>query len=135
MKNKLKLLIVPLITLVLEILPYGAVCNFAVSDAENEITEIRSLYSYFDLVPFGYANFGPLLCALTTCIIIFLLLINCLSNSKRLSRIIRTIIVICLFFSLMPLLYGVRYFSIIGILISCSLVIELILIQKSINNN
>lgn len=134
MKNKLKLLIVPLITLILEILPYGAVCNFAVLDSEEGLEKIRSLYSYFDLVPFGYANFGPLLCALTTCFIIFLLLINCLINSKRLLRFIRSIVVICLLFSLMPLLYGLQYFSIIGILISCSLIIEFILIHRSLNN-
>lgn len=134
MKNKLKLLVVPLITLILEILPYGAVCNFALQDSNGEIVIKKSLFSYFDLVPFGYANFGPLLCAFTTCFIIFLLLINCLINSKRLLQFIRSIVVICLLFSLMPLLYGLQYFSIVGILISCSLIIEFILIHRSLNN-
>ena len=44
--------ILPVITIVLEILPYGAVCNFA--NPEGEV--LRETFSNFDLTPFGYAN-------------------------------------------------------------------------------
>lgn len=44
---------------VLELLPYGAVCNFANPDGKPW----RRTYSYFDLTPFGYANFAPFLTA------------------------------------------------------------------------
>ena len=71
MKRKLLYLILPLITLVLEILPYGAVCNFA--DGYNKIHRVT--YSYFDLTPFGYANFAPLLTAIISCGVIILLII------------------------------------------------------------
>ncbi len=64
MKKRIPYLLLPLITLILEILPYGAVCNFA-----TETRRIRELYSYFDLTPYGYANFAPFLTALLTCII------------------------------------------------------------------
>ena len=68
MKKRIPYLLLPLITLILEILPYGAVCNFA-----TETRRIRELYSYFDLTPYGYANFAPFLTALLTCIILVLL--------------------------------------------------------------
>ena len=42
MKKRIPYLLLPLITLILEILPYGAVCNFATGDKADP----RS-YSYF----------------------------------------------------------------------------------------
>ena len=48
MKKKLITLCTALIALVLEILPYGAVCNFANPEGEP----LRRTYSYFDLTPF-----------------------------------------------------------------------------------
>ena len=60
MKKRLPLLLLPALTLVLEALPYGAVLQFARPAA----APLRELYSYFDLTPFGYANFAPLFTAL-----------------------------------------------------------------------
>ena len=72
MKKRLMYLALPALTLILEILPYGAVCNFANPEGEAW----RRTYSYFDLTPFGYANFAPLLTAFLTCLFfVFLLLI------------------------------------------------------------
>ena len=62
MKKRLPYLILPIITLILEILPYGAVCNFMRPSIDGtHIGHFRELYSYFDLMPFGYANFSPLI--------------------------------------------------------------------------
>ena len=69
MKKRLPLLLLPALTLVLEALPYGAVLQFARPAA----APLRELYSYFDLTPFGYANFAPLFTALGTCVLLVLL--------------------------------------------------------------
>ena len=100
MKKRIPYLLLPLITLILEILPYGAVCNFA-----TETRRIRELYSYFDLTPYGYANFAPFLTALLTCIILVLLAVGAV-------------------LSLCPLLLGIDCFSVVGALISLSLLAE-----------
>lgn len=63
MKKRLPLLLFPVLALILEALPYGAVLQFARPAA----APLRELYSYFDLTPFGYANFAPLFTALGTC--------------------------------------------------------------------
>ena len=78
MKKRIPYLLLPLITLILEILPYGAVCNFA-----TETRRIRELYSYFDLTPYGYANFAPFLTALLTCIILVLLAVWCFTGKRQ----------------------------------------------------
>lgn len=69
MKKRLPLLLFPVLALILEALPYGAVLQFARPAA----APLRELYSYFDLTPFGYANFAPLFTALGTCVLLVLL--------------------------------------------------------------
>ncbi|MBQ8880024.1 MAG: hypothetical protein IJY69_04200 [Clostridia bacterium] len=71
MKKRGRFLILPFFTLILEALPYGAVMYFANMGGKS----IRSTYSYFDLPPFGYANFSPLLTAVITGILTAALLI------------------------------------------------------------
>ena len=81
MKKRLVYLILPIITLILEILPYGAVCNFMRPSADGtSVGHFRELYSYFDLMPFGYANFAPLFTGIITCIILLLLVIYCITE-------------------------------------------------------
>lgn len=63
MKKRLLYLLFPVIALILEILPFGAVCNFAVSPERTQ----RKTFSYFSLVPYGYANFTPFITAVITC--------------------------------------------------------------------
>ena len=70
--KRIRLLIMPIIAIVLEILPYGAVLVFAPSPTES----VRETFSYFSLTPFGYANFGPFLTALLTCVVLVLALIS-----------------------------------------------------------
>lgn len=128
MKKRLLCLILPIITLILEILPYGAVLNFmrpAVTEGVPAGT-FRELYSYFDLTPFGYANFAPLITAITTCIILLLLIIYCLTNKQRLAITARNILYVCVVFSLGPLVLGVRFFSVVGTLITITLIGEIV---------
>ena len=116
MKNKFIMLFTTLVALILEILPYGAVCNFANPDGEPW----RYTYSYFDLTPFGYANFAPFIVALLTCVLIVLIIVSLLSK-KTVRTPILTVSAIATVLSLAPLLYGISFFSIVGAFISVAL--------------
>ena len=118
MKKKLIMLCTTLIALVLEILPYGAICNFANPEGEPW----RRTYSYFDLTPFGYANFAPFIVALLTCVLIILIVVS-LVGKKEMKAPILAVSAIATVLSLAPLLYGIRFFSVVGVLISVALAI------------
>lgn len=124
-KRKFSNLILIFTTLILEVLPYGAVCNFANPEGEPW----RRTYSYFDFVPFGYANFSPLITALLTCINILLLVISLFFNKERLILIIRNMLIISSLISLCPLILGISYYSIVGLLITITLIINTLLIH------
>lgn len=129
-KSKLMYLILPIITLALEILPYGAVLNFANPEGEPW----RETFSYFSLKPFGYANFAPFLTAIITCIVFILLVIFCITGRERILLNVRNIVCAGSLISFGPLLFGIRNFSVIGFLISVTLVLEFVLIYFSIKN-
>lgn len=128
MKKRLLVLLLPLTTLILEIIPYGAVCNFALPATDGSIGHFRELYSYFDLIPFGYANFAPLITAIITCIVLLLLILYCITNKQRLAYTAKNILYVCAGFSLGPLVLGVSFFSVVGALITITLIAELILL-------
>ena len=129
MKKRWLYLILPLVTLVLEILPYGAVCNFANPEGDP----FRKTFSYFDLTPFGYANFAPLITAVITCIVFLLVVIYCITGNPKWALKARNILCVCAVFSLGPLVLGVRFFSALGALITVSLVAELLVIQFTLS--
>lgn len=132
MKKRLKYLILPIITLVLEILPYGAVLNFMRPSNTEGVPagHFRELYSYFDLMPFGYANFAPLITAIMTCIVFLVLMFYCFTGKESLIRVAKTILCICFVISLSPLVYGITFFSVVGMLISLSLIGEYLLLRR-----
>ncbi len=137
--RKLKIIgvITTVLTLILEILPWGAVLNFAVSPAEGG-GAIRKSFSYFDLTPFGYANFGPLITALLTCVI--LVMFFALLRGESGGRIIDLnliLLAVALFASITPLFFGLEYYSIIGFFISLLLATDFclcLLIRKKQDN-
>ena len=131
MKKRFFCLILPIITFILELLPYGAVCNFA----NPEGKPWRKTFSYFDPVPFGYANFAPLITAVITCIILVVLVIYCITGKQRLAITVRNILCVCTAFSLGPLVFGIHYFSVVGALITVSLLGELLLLQLAFKKN
>ena len=118
MKNKLTILFTTLVALVLEILPYGAVLNFANPEGESW----RRTFSYFDLTPFGYANFSPFIVALLTCSLLVLTIVSMLTQ-KPLRKPIIAVSVIAAVLSFAPLLMGIKYYSVVGALISATLAI------------
>lgn len=127
MKKRVLYLLLPMLTLVLEILPYGAVCNFANPEGEPW----RKTFSYFDLTPFGYANFAPLLTAVTTCVILILLLVYLFIKKEKMLAAVRILLCVGFVLSLCPLLYGIRSFSVVGALITATLIGEWILLSVS----
>ncbi len=98
-----------IVILILEILPYGAVCIFA-----TETETYRKVYSYFSGVPYGYANFGPFCTAMLTCVMLLLSTINLLLKKKNFSGILIMISISSVFVSILPLFSGIRYFTVIG---------------------
>ena len=120
-KLKIFLLVSIIVSIILEALPYGAVCNFATPEKT-----IRTLFSYFDLTPYGYANFGPFITALLTCCLLVLSAINLFIVSGRIKKAIKIVVLLALVASLAPLL--VNCYSVIGGVISVLLLV-LFLVQ------
>lgn len=112
MIKKLSLLSLNVIAIILEALPFGAVLNFANPEGDPW----RKTFSYFSLTPFGYANFAPLLTALSTCVLLVLLIVSILSK-KSVKIPIFCVSILATVLSLIPLCQGINYFSIVGVLI------------------
>ena len=124
MRKNVLVLIPIAAALVLEILPYGAVCNFGYQADDGTIAYMRSLYSYFDLLPFGYGNFAPFLTAVLTCVILALAVVSCFTGSRRILLPVKVLLCVGIVLSLCPLLFGIEYFSAVGALITASLIAE-----------
>lgn len=122
-------IICPIIALVCEILPFGAVLNFWNPEGEP----YRQTCSYFDLTPFGYANFAPLITAVLTCIILIMTVIFIVKPKKTAAKILAVLSLIASVVSLMPLLYGLSFFSPVGAVISAVLIINTVISAKMIN--
>lgn len=113
-------LIAPAAALIMAILPYGAVLNFISPDGEP----CRHTYSYFSLTPLGYANVGPFLTAILTCILLITAIIYFAAKKKTAIKL--SAILSCAAFatSLLPLFLGIEFFSAVGAAISLSMLIN-----------
>ena len=103
-KRKIAMTVLSVLTVILEILPYGAVCVFS-----DGVTEYRETYSYFDLRPFGYANFSPLITAVLSCVILVLCIILCFRKSKKLNKALATLSGLAAVISFVPFLMGLGF--------------------------
>ena len=102
-------------------MPCGTVCIFATSPTER----VKETFSYFSLTPFGYANFAPLITATLT-VAIFLLSLFSLKKNGILKALFN-LSIITVVISLLPLMYGLNYYTLVGAFITVTLVIESIL--------
>ncbi len=109
------------LALILECLPFGVVLYFMNPYGAPWV----SSYSYFSLTPFGYANFGPLLTGVFTCVILLLCLLYLLWPKKGLSTAIVAISGTATATSLMPLMFGLRSFTWVNALVSLLLLLTL----------
>ena len=119
--KKVCLVVLPALTIVLESLPLGAVCIFVFFLTER----VKETFSYFSLTPFGYANFAPLITAILTVAIFLLSLFSLKKNSVLKALFVLSIITVVV--SLLPLMYGLNYYTFVGAFITVTLVIESIL--------
>ena len=114
------------VALVLEMLPIGAVMVFATSSTERTI----EVYSYFSMLPVGYANFAPLLTGILT-ILIILLGVIALFRFDKAASIRRTIFVcsiISLLFSIVPVfLFGTVGMTAASYAVSCAILLSICL--------
>lgn len=118
MKKRLTAVILPLIAIVLELLPWGAVLIFAPSPGER----LRETASYFSLTPFGYGNFGPLITAILSCLLLAAALWNLAKRNK--AKLLFVLSVLALIASLSPLCLGFRFYSLTAAFISAVLALE-----------
>ena len=111
MNNKrLAIIVMSVLAIIAEALPYGAVMRFAASP--NEI--IRETYPYFSLTPFGYANFGPFLTAVLTVVLLGVAIWYHLTESGAAKHILRCVSGAATLLSLLPLMFGLEYYSVLG---------------------
>ncbi|MBQ9760915.1 MAG: hypothetical protein IJW16_06160 [Clostridia bacterium] len=106
-----------ILAIVLELLPFGAVCLFA----NPEGPPLRETYSYFDLTPFGYANFAPFCTALLTCVVTVLAIMDLVFGKKGARTAMPMISLWAALVSLAPLLLGGGYFTPLAAVISVTL--------------
>ena len=115
-----------IVILVLELLPYGAVLHFGNPEGEP----LRETFSYFDLTPYGYANFGPFITAILTCVLLVLSIISLLVDNGKIKTIIKIVSLIAFVISLAPLL--VNCYSVLGGAISVLLLLVFIISLKKL---
>ncbi len=112
--KKIGLVLLSISAVIFELLPYGAVLNFG----NPEGKPWRKTFSYFSLTPFGYANFGPFITAILTCVLLILTIIGIFKFGKGLNTAIMNISGIATLVSLSPLLFGISYISAVGVAIT-----------------
>lgn len=123
MKKKIAVVILSVVTIILEILPLGAVCIFS---GDGGAEYVRT-YSYFDLTPYAYANFTPFITALLTCLILILSAVSCFRKSRRLNIAVTVISALAAVISAAPLLIGSRYYTLLGGAITAVLAVIFVL--------
>ena len=119
--------VVAAVIIILEIIPFGAVLYFGTPASDGSIGFIRKTYPCFSLTPFGYANFGPFLTAVLSCVLLCLIAASFFIRNHALQNASCIVSILALLTSLMPLLSGVRYYSVCGLAISALLAAEVLL--------
>ena len=125
-KQPIVIFAILIVILVLELLPYGAVLNFGNPEGEP----LRETFSYFDLTPYGYANFGPFITAILTCVLLVISIINLLVDNDKIKTTIKIVSLIAFVISLAPLL--VNCYSVLGGAISMLLLLVFIISLKKL---
>ena len=97
-KQPIVIFAILIVILVLELLPYGAVLHFGNPEGEP----LRETFSYFDMTPYGYANFGPFITAILTFVLLVISIINLLVDNDKIKTTIKIVAFIALVVSLAP---------------------------------
>ena len=111
--KRIALWVLPLTALILELLPSGVVLRFANPEGEPWVRT----YCHFDLTPFGYANFGPLIAAALTCVLLLLVVIYLIKPRKGLNTAIMNVSGFAAVAAFAPVMFGLEYLTVIGIIV------------------
>lgn len=120
------LVALPIITIILELLPYGVALNFGYPSDTGDILYKRETYAYFSLMPFGYGMFGPLLSAILTCVTAAAAVLA-VALKRNWAKAIVGLCTAAVIASASPLLLGLKYFTVLGAVITLLLTAEMIL--------
>jgi len=108
------LLLTSIIIIVLEALPLGVIMYFSTGPGN----ETKETFSYFSVLPVGYANVGPFITAIFSCILFVLTAAYAVSENKKFIKIISIACPIAILTSALPLMFGMRSISIINIIVT-----------------
>ncbi len=114
--------------LILEIIPCGAVLEFAHMSPELTLGYYEEHFSYFDPMVYGHGHFGPLLTAVLTCILAVFAVVAVFLEGRAVRIALRVASLLTLLFSLTPLLTGC--YSLVGGAISALLLVTCIISLK-----
>ena len=127
----LTLFILPVITLILQILPFGAVCNFAGPYGDS----VRQTYSCFSLIPYGYGNLFPMAAGILNIATIVILAVYAVKSNRTLLTYSEIIAWCCFALSFCPLYYGMSYMSVVGVFIGTAFAFEAVYIHLVLSKN
>lgn len=111
--KKVLLIMMPIAALILELLPNGVVLRFANPEGEPWV----KTYSHFNVTPFGYANFEPLIAAVLTCMLLLLVVIYLIKPRKGLNTAIMNVSGFAAVAAFTPVMFGLEYLTVIGIVV------------------
>ncbi|MBP3570655.1 MAG: hypothetical protein J6M42_01720 [Clostridia bacterium] len=114
--------------LILEIIPYGAILEFAHMSPDLTLSYYEQHFSYFDPMVYGHGHFGPLITAVLTCMLAVITVITVFFENRAVRIALRVVSVLTLLFSLTPMLTGC--YSPVGMAISALLVVTCIISLK-----
>ena len=124
-KRSFFLLAITILTLILELLPSGAVLEFAHMSPELTLGYYEEHFSYFDPIVYGYGDFGPLLTAVLTCMLAVITVITVFFENRAVRIALRVVSVLTLLCSMTPMLTGC--YSLVGGAISALLLVTCII--------
>ena len=127
-KRTFVLLAIAVTILSLELLPYGAVLEFAHMSPDLTLSYYEQHFSYFDPMVYGHGHFGPLITAVLTCMLAVITVIAVFFENRSARISLRVVSVLTLLFSLTPMLTGC--YSPVGMAISALLLVTCIISLK-----
>lgn len=123
-KKNLIPIVLMVIAVALEALPFGAVLRFGQENGETP----KSFFSYFSLTPYGYANFFPLITAVLSCVLLVLSVVLLFVDSRKCKKAFRVLAVVNAAASLIALAWG--NFTVVAALILLVLAANLVISFK-----
>ncbi|MBQ4112853.1 MAG: hypothetical protein IJD38_08660 [Clostridia bacterium] len=127
-KRPFVLLAITVTILILELLPYGAVLEFAHMSPDLTLGYYEQHFSYFDPIVYGYGHIGPLITAVSTCILAVFAVVAVFLEGRAVRIALRVASLLTLLFSLTPMLTGC--YSPVGMAISVLLLVTCIISLK-----